>query len=181
LVGIAPVYYVTGNHEWWSENFPSLEERLKETEVQVMRNTVEEIKIGQDRIQMAGIDDPAKERESYAESVTVEENIMNSIKGNEARGDFNILLSHRPELFSLYTQYEFDLVFSGHAHGGQVRLPFVGGLVAPNQGLFPEYSSGIFQVDQTTMIVNRGLGNSMIPLRVFNRPEIVMVTLRREN
>ena len=181
LVQIAPVYYVTGNHEWWSGKFNSLEDKLKDTGVQVMRNTVEEIIIGNDKIQMIGIDDPAKVNESYAERAIAEEDITNSIKGLEEGVDFKILLSHRPELFSLYTQYEFDVVFSGHAHGGQVRIPFIGGLVAPNQGLFPEYSSGMHDVDNTTMIVNRGLGNSIIPLRVFNRPEIVVVTLKRVN
>ena len=181
LVQIAPVYYVTGNHEWWSGKFNSLEDKLKDTGVQVMRNTVEEITIGNDKIQIIGIDDPAKVNESYAERAIAEEDITNSIKGLEEGVNFKILLSHRPELFSLYTQYEFDVVFSGHAHGGQVRIPFVGGLVAPNQGLFPEYSSGMHDVDNTTMIVNRGLGNSIIPLRVFNRPEIVVVTLKRVN
>ena len=163
LVQIAPVYYVTGNHEWWSGKFNSLEDKLKDTGVQVMRNTVEEITIGNDKIQIIGIDDPAKVNESYAERAIAEEDITNSIKGLEEGVNFKILLSHRPELFSLYTQYEFDVVFSGHAHGGQVRIPFVGGLVAPNQGLFPEYSSGMHDVDNTTMIVNRGLGNSIIP------------------
>ena len=181
LVQIAPVYYVTGNHEWWSGRFDSLEDKLKDTGVQVMRNTVEDIIIGNDKIQIIGIDDPAKVNESYVERVIAEEDIANSIKGLEEGVNFKILLSHRPELFSLYTQYEFDIVFAGHAHGGQVRIPFVGGLVAPNQGLFPEYSSGMHDVDNTTMIVNRGLGNSIIPVRVFNRPEIVVVALKRVN
>ncbi len=181
LVQIAPVYYVTGNHEWWSGKFNSLEGKLKDTGVQVMRNTVEEIIIGNDKIQIIGIDDPAKVNESYAERALTEENITNSIKGLEKRENLKILLSHRPELFFLYSEYEFDVVFSGHAHGGQVRIPFIGGLVAPNQGLFPEYYTGMHEVDHTTMIVNRGLGNSIIPLRVLNRPEIVVVTLKREN
>lgn len=181
LVQIAPVYYVTGNHEWWSGKFDSLEDKLKDTGVQVMRNTVEEIIIENDKIQIIGIDDPAKVSESYAERAIAEEDIMNSIKGPEEGVNFKILLSHRPELFSLYIQYEFDIVFAGHAHGGQVRIPFVGGLVAPNQGLFPEYISGMHEVENTTMIVNRGLGNSIIPLRVFNRPEIVVVALNRVN
>ena len=99
----------------------------------------------------------------------------------KAENDFQILLSHRPELLPLYSEYDFDVVFSGHAHGGQFRLPFVGGLIAPDQGLFPEYTSGKYKLDQTTMIVNRGLGNSVIPVRVFNRPEIVVVTLESVN
>ena len=92
--------------------------------------------------------------------------------------EYTILLSHRPELFDLYVETEMDLVFSGHAHGGQFRLPFVGGLVAPNQGFFPKYDAGQFNEENTTMIVSRGVGNSIIPIRFNNRPEIVLVTLR---
>lgn len=177
LVQIAPVYYVTGNHEWWSGKFPSLETTLKDAGVQVMRNTAMEIINGEDTIQIVGIDDPAKINGAYAEQDVVEGAIIDSIKEIEEE-QFTILLSHRPELFSVYRQYEFDVVFSGHAHGGQFRIPFIGGLVAPNQGLFPKYSAGTYTLDQTTMIVNRGLGNSMIPLRIFNRPEIVVATLK---
>jgi len=71
-----------------------------------------------------------------------------------------------------------DLVFAGHAHGGQFRFPFLGGLFAPNQGLFPKYTSGVYTEADTSMVVSRGLSNSIIPVRVFNRPELVVVTLR---
>ncbi|MDQ0233242.1 metallophosphoesterase [Metabacillus malikii] len=177
LVQIAPVYYVTGNHEWWSGNFDTLQDKLTGIGVQVMRNTTEEITIGTDQIIMIGIDDPAYLGESYEERDKTEENIKHSIGENEGEDNFQILLSHRPELFSLYDEYGFDLVFSGHAHGGQFRIPYLGGLIAPNQGFFPKYTSGMHKSDRTTMIVNRGLGNSIIPIRVFNRPEIVVVTL----
>ncbi|WP_449539700.1 metallophosphoesterase [Ferdinandcohnia sp. Marseille-Q9671] len=177
LVQIAPVYYVTGNHERWSGEFDILERKLISIGVNVMRNTREEITIGKDKIQMIGIDDPTYGTESYTERAITEENIMNSIKGIKGKPSFQILLSHRPEMFSLYREYGFDVVFSGHAHGGQFRIPFVGGLIAPDQGLFPTYTSGTYRLDSTTMIVNRGLGNSIIPIRVFNRPEIVVVTL----
>lgn len=93
---------------------------------------------------------------------------------------FQILLSHRPELFDLYADKNIDLIFSGHAHGGQFRIPCVGGLVAPDQGLFPEYTSGAYTQNQSTLIVSRGLGNSIIPIRIFNRPEIVLVILHSE-
>jgi predicted MPP superfamily phosphohydrolase len=93
---------------------------------------------------------------------------------------FQILLCHRPELFEIYARENIDLIFSGHAHGGQVRIPFVGAIVAPDQGFFPKYSSGAYTQNQSTMIVSRGLGNSIIPIRIFNRPEIVVVTLRSE-
>ncbi len=177
LVQVAPVYYVTGNHEWWSGKFDPLEENLKNIGVQVMRNRAEEIAIGTDKIQMIGIDDPVYGVESNVERAKTEESIIHSIEEIEREDYFQILLSHRPEMFSLYREYGFDVVFSGHAHGGQFRIPFVGGLIAPNQGLFPKYTAGKYESDNTTMIVNRGLGNSVIPIRIFNRPEIVVLTL----
>ncbi len=180
LVEIAPVYFVTGNHEWWSRKYDSLEVELKNIGVRVLRNTVEEISNGKDKIQIIGIDDPAKASGYYTEQEIVEELILNSIQQVEVDNGFEILLSHRPELLSLYSQFQIDMVFSGHAHGGQFGIPMIGGLVAPNQGLFPEYYSGKYILEDTTMIVNRGLGNSIIPLRLFNRPEIVVLTLITE-
>ncbi|WP_420490569.1 metallophosphoesterase [Neobacillus niacini] len=177
LVQVAPVFYVTGNHEWWSGKFNTLEDKLKNIGVQLLRNTAEEITIGTDKIQIIGIDDPSNVEETYVERAKTEENITNSIEEIEGEDNFQILLSHRPEMVSLYSEYGFDVVFSGHAHGGQFRIPFVGGLIAPDQGLFPQYTSGKYKSDNTTMIVNRGLGNSIIPIRVFNLPEIVVVTL----
>ncbi|MCY8235262.1 metallophosphoesterase [Priestia endophytica] len=170
LVEIAPTYFVTGNHEWWSGNFHSLESKLNDIGVHVMRNTADVITMGGSKAYIVGIDDPAQGIDSY-------EAITRSAKGLKEE-PFKILLAHRPEMFSLYVENKFDLVFSGHAHGGQVRMPFVGGLIAPNQGWFPKYTAGKYTSDNTTMIVNRGLGNSVIPLRIFNRPEIVAVTLR---
>ena len=90
---------------------------------------------------------------------------------------YTILLSHRPELFETYMDGGIDLVFSGHAHGGQFRLPFIGGLVAPNQGMFPKYDAGLYTDGGTSMVVSRGIGNSIIPFRFNNRPEIVLVEL----
>lgn len=180
LVHVAPVYYVTGNHEWASGQFETLENQLEEIGVQVMRNKAEDIVIGTDRIQLIGIDDPANAGGSEAQRIKIEENITASMKGNNEENHFQILLSHRPEMFSLYQDYGFDIVFSGHAHGGQIRMPFVGGLIAPNQGFLPDYTSGKHHANHATMVVNRGLGNSVFPLRIFNRPEIVVVTLTSE-
>ncbi len=176
LVQIAPVYFVTGNHEWKSGKYEVLEGKLKESGVQVLRNEAVEITHKNDKINILGIDDPTIVNDSYDEKASTEAAINQSIYSLE-KGGFNILLSHRPEMFSLYKQNKIDLVFSGHAHGGQVRLPFIGGLIAPNQGFFPKFTSGTHTSENTTMIVNRGLGNSIIPLRIFNRPEIVVVTL----
>ena len=90
---------------------------------------------------------------------------------------FTLLLSHRPELFEVYVDSNVDLVLSGHAHGGQFRLPLIGGLAAPNQGLFPEYDSGLYTEGNTNMIVSRGIGNSIVPFRFNNRPEVILIEL----
>ncbi|MBM7619678.1 putative MPP superfamily phosphohydrolase [Bacillus tianshenii] len=177
LIQIAPVYFVTGNHEWWSGKFSSLEESLLDIGVKVMRNTADSITLGNESIQIIGIDDPALAGDGIDERSITEEAIINAMEG-VGEGRFNILLSHRPELFSLYSKYSIDVVLSGHAHGGQFRMPFVGGLIAPNQGLFPKFTAGKHVSENTAMIVNRGLGNSIIPLRIFNRPEIVVLTLK---
>ncbi|PAF20648.1 phosphoesterase [Terribacillus saccharophilus] len=178
LIHIAPIYFVTGNHEWWSGKFDILEKELNDIGVKVLRNTNDVITKGQEKIQIIGIDDPAYVNDSYPERSITEEAIENSVEGME--GDyFKILLSHRPEFLSIYSKYGIDVVFSGHAHGGQVRIPFVGGLVAPNQGFLPKYTAGKHDLDNTSMFVNRGLGNSIIPLRIFNRPEIIVLTLSR--
>ena len=124
-----------------------------------------------------GIGDPSfQEDYLFGDSESVARQAIEH-QQNESDG-YTILLYHRPELFDLYVDTEMDLVFSGHAHGGQFRLPFVGGLVAPNQGFFPKYDAGQFTEENTTMIVSRGVGNSIIPIRFNNRPEIVLVTLR---
>ena len=95
-------------------------------------------------------------------------------------GGYTILLSHRPELFETYVGSGIDMVFAGHAHGGQFRLQFIGGMVAPNQGLFPKYDAGLYTDGSTNMVVSRGIGNSIIPLRFNNRPESVLVELNAE-
>ena len=130
-----------------------------------------------EKISISGIDDPdfaIKTNKSPASHMS-EENLKEvcSFDG------YNILLSHRPEYFENYVDSEIDLVLSGHAHGGQVRLPFAGGIVAPDQGFFPDYDSGLYSKDKTYMSVSRGIGNSVIPIRVNNRPEIVVITLEK--
>lgn len=181
LVQIAPVYYATGNHEWKSGKYNSLETELKKTGVHVMRNSYKEILNGKNKIFLLGIDDPANKDRLYSEQLITEKRISKLNKKINSESDIKILLSHRPELLSLYSKYNINLVFTGHAHGGQFRIPFVGGLIAPNQGLFPKYTSGEYTKNNTTMIVNRGLGNSIIPIRIFNQPEIVILTFNKEN
>lgn len=181
LKKVAPIYFVTGNHEAWSGKFASLEEKLIGRGVKVLRNEKDFINRGESEIEVVGIDDPAFHTRGYSESYkdysVVEEQLSRILPDSE---NFSILLSHRPELFPLYADKGVDLSFTGHAHGGQVILPLVGGLVAPNQGFFPKYYRGKYEIGDCIMILNAGLGNSIVPQRIFNRPEIVSVTLGRK-
>ena len=174
---ISPVYYVSGNHEARVGEYEDLKMGLVEVGVVVLENDKVQITQEGESITLMGIDDPSF-RESYlfGDAEGVSRKAIEDLQ-NESDG-YTILLSHRPELFDLYVETGMDLVFSGHAHGGQFRLPFLGGLVAPNQGFFPKYDAGQFAEENTTMIVSRGVGNSIIPIRFNNRPEIVLVTLR---
>lgn len=172
---IAPVYYVTGNHESRLD-FDEVEPRLIAAGARVLRNEAEYIEHGGERIRLAGIDDPSFIRTGG----TAEERAAAELEQlGDGDGTFTVLLAHRPELVEVYAEYGAGLVLSGHAHGGQVRLPLLGGLYAPGQGLLPEYDSGLYSLGETQMVVSRGLGNSVAPLRVNNRPELVIVTLSR--
>lgn len=166
-----PVYYVTGNHESRVREYNELESKLIENGVNVLKN--ESVKIEKDGsfINIIGVDDP-----SFGMSAN---DIFHTVSELKTDG-YDVLLSHRPELFETYCESGAELVLCGHAHGGQVRIPFAGGLVAPNQGLFPEYTAGSYKSGSTEMIVSRGLGNSIIPLRVNNPPELVVITLSGE-
>jgi predicted MPP superfamily phosphohydrolase len=176
-VKIAPVYYVSGNHEAWSGDFPLIKKSLVEAGVNVLDDISVELTKGKTSIDIIGLSDPDFLTSDYIEGTNTSKTIE-QLKQWVMGKNFKILLSHRPELFDLYSENSMDLVFTGHAHGGQIRIPFIGGLIAPDQGIFPKYSSGSYSKDSTTMFVSRGLGNSIFPVRVFNRPEIVVVTLR---
>ena len=175
LTEIAPCYYVTGNHEAWiDEQYYELEKGLIGENVVILHDDVIQLIKDSETIQIAGLDDPDfTERDTYIQDSMAQTKISNLSLSDE----YCILLSHRPELFEEYVSEEVDLVLSGHAHGGQFRVPFVGGIIAPDQGLFPEFDAGKYSKNHTTMIVSRGIGNSIIPVRINNRPEIVIVEL----
>jgi len=178
-VEMAPVYYVSGNHEAWSGRFSEIEERLIETGVKIIDDSETEIRRGNSSIKLLGLSDPDFLTSDYIDGTDtskLEENLIRLSEGEELK----ILLSHRPEIFELYSDNNIDMIFSGHAHGGQIRLPFIGGLIAPDQGLFPKYTAGSYTSNTSTMYVSRGLGNSLFPVRVFNRPEIISVTLKSD-
>lgn len=176
-VKIAPCYYVTGNHEARVSEYDDLKNGLTELGIIILED--ERIYLDQngETITLICINDPSfKSDYLFGDSETVVETHLQELM-NES-DSFTLLLSHRPELFEIYVNNEVDLVLSGHAHGGQFRLPFVGGLVAPNQGLFPKYDAGLYTEENTNMIVSRGIGNSILPFRFNNRPEVILIELQ---
>ncbi len=180
LKPIAPIYYVTGNHESRIPEYSDLREILEKNGVEVLDGRNVSVEKDGETINLTGIDDAT----FFGSGMLSEREIIFTQKLKELAKDkgenFGILLSHRPELIDIYADCGFDLAFTGHAHGGQIRLPFVGGVLTPNQGLFPEYDAGEFKKDGLTMIVSRGLGNSVFPFRIGNRPDIVLCELKGE-
>lgn len=176
-VQIAPCYYVAGNHE---QRVPDAYEKLidafEEIGIVVLDNKAVTVERAGQSINVLGVSDPGFETDYlFGDTEGVLNHYLSELMTDKE--SFNLLLSHRPELFELYERHDVDLVLTGHAHGGQFRLPFVGGLYAPNQWLFPEYDAGLYTEDNTNMIVSRGIGNSLFPFRFNNRPEVVLVTL----
>ena len=173
-VKIAPTYYVSGNHEAWllPEEYTSLKEGLTEKGVSVLENESLDIEHDGDFITLIGVIDPdfGSDYGEYGLAAALEELTQDS-------EHYTVLLSHRPEFFELYRDYGINLVLSGHTHAGQIRLPFIGAVMAPGQGIFPKYDKCIFNEGDTTMIVSAGLGNSVIPFRLFNRAELNIITL----
>ena len=173
---IAPCYYVTGNHEARVSEYDELKAGLTEQGVIILEDKCIGLDKSEETISLLGVNDPSFQTDYlFGDSETVMQSKLQEIINEE--DTYTILLSHRPELFEVYTESKVDLVLSGHAHGGQFRLPFVGGLVAPNQGLFPKYDSGLYTEENTNMIVSKGIGNSILPFRFNNRPEVILVEL----
>ena len=176
---IAPCYYVSGNHEARVNEYEELKTGLISAGVIILDDTQTEISIEEQTITLIGVNDPSFQTDYlFGDSETV---INSKLTELHTDGEvFTILLSHRPELFDTYADHDVDLVLSGHAHGGQFRLPFIGGVVAPNQGLFPEYDAGVYTDGNTNMLVSRGVGNSILPFRINNRPEVILIELQTE-
>lgn len=166
IVKICPVYYVTGNHEYWldTSEYEKLMDGLASAGVIILDDQVVEISRGDVKFRLVGLDDKSL---AYG--------TLEALLSDEK--ELTVVLAHEPQYLARYAGTGVDLVLSGHAHGGQFRLPFVGGIVAPDQGFLPEYTAGEYYMNGTEMIVSRGLGNSVIPVRLFNYPEIVCVEL----
>lgn len=176
-IEIAPCYYVTGNHEDRVQDYDKLESGLKALGVTVLRDENVKLKRDNGEINLIGIDDPMFTLPYGDSNEGARAVIYESLKYLIDSEAYNLVLCHRPEAFEEYCELKADLVLCGHAHGGQIRLPIIGGLYAPNQGAFPEYEAGLFTNGATTMIVSRGIGNNLFPPRMNNPPEIVMITL----
>ena len=187
IVKRCPVYYVTGNHEYWLEasEYDELMSGLAGAGAVILDDQVVEISRGDAKFRLVGLDDRSLS-DGTLEALFSDESIGHDQAGqkeetadneNSEKKEFTVVLAHEPQYLARYASAGVDLVLSGHAHGGQFRLPFVGGIVAPDQGFLPEYTAGEYYMDGTEMIVSRGLGNSVIPVRLFNYPEIVCVEL----
>lgn len=188
LTGLAPVYWVYGNHEMMLLDDPEhnrFKTALEEMGVTLLHQRVVSLTRDGMSVTLAGIQDPATlyKNPDYANLPGTAEKMkamLDDTLGGLNPEAFTILLSHRPEYFALYQSYAVDLVLTGHAHGGQIRLPLIGGLYAPGQGWFPRYTSGVHRAGRLSMVVSRGLGNSILPLRIFDPPELVTVILERQ-
>ena len=201
LLDIADVYFVYGNHEMMLLDDPEnnvFKTSLENMGVKILNNKIDYINIGDKKIQITGIQDPATLYKDKKYAYVGENNqdkvrqIINDLRlnkkdnseinnnnNNETNNEelYNIVLSHRPEYFEMYSEYDIDLLLSGHTHGGVVVLPFIGGIYAHPQGWFPKYTSGIYEKDNFKMIIGRGIGYSGIKVRIFNPPEINEIIL----
>ena len=176
LVKIAPVYYVRGNHEARIENTDSITAVLESMGVTVMENRKMALEKNGDFVTLIGAKDPrfyhsGKKGENGAGQFR-----QRLSKLTENDNTFKLLLSHRPEFIHTYRNNRIDLALTGHAHGGQFGIPFTDcGVFVPNQGVFPPYAAGMKKMDNTTVVISRGIGNSGFPFRLFNRPEVVII------
>lgn len=179
LAVIAPCYFVSGNHELrLPEEYNKLKTMLNRLNILDLNNKKVKLIRNEEKITLVGVEDYNFFKAE--DELNHRENFKNKLKELYSKDNFNILLSHRPEKLSVYAETNYDLVFSGHAHGGQWQIPFVGGLFSPSQGFFPKYISGVYKEKNTSLVVSQGLGNSSFPIRINNQIELVLVTLKKE-
>ncbi len=178
LSEIAPTYFVTGNHDVKAVGREELLAGFEKCGVETLKNKKVILEKDGEKISLMGIDDPKFLDDTM--SGNDRENTEKALKklAEKSGESFKILLAHRPEMIDIYSALEIDLVLSGHAHGGQINIPGKGGIIAPGQGWFPDFYEGLYEVGETQMIVNRGLGNSAFPFRINNKPEIIIAELK---
>lgn len=181
----APTYYILGNHENRLKNQNEFIKKIKNSGIKLLINEIESKNIKGNNFNILGINENQGSYQNYIERRLGKysyKNYSELFNKLEEKSGVKIVLSHYPENFSLigeasYNKYNFDIMFSGHAHGGQFIIPFIGGLYAPGQGIFPKYFSGLYE-EKNSLIVSRGLGPSRFPLRLFNRPEIILLEVK---
>lgn len=171
LAGIAPTYYVTGNHEWVRKDTEALLDRIAQCGVTVLRNDYEVLERDGQSIVLAGAEDPNGYRDMETPAHLVER-----IRANQGQDAYVVMLYHRNNSLDLWSELGTDLVLAGHGHGGVIRLPFVGGLLGVDRRLFPDDCEGLYTQGRTTLAVSRGLGGA----RLWNRPHLPTVVLTRE-
>ncbi len=166
---IAPTYYITGNHEKGTDEYEFVRKKIIEEEIFLLEDKVVEVEKNGESISIIGLD-----------ADSIQSNVLEQLISQTDESDLRVLLAHNPEEIAYYSECGADIAFCGHAHGGQIRLPFTQGLYAPDQGILPEYTAGAHDYGNMTEYISRGIGNSGFPWRIFNRPEIVCVTLHHE-
>ena len=166
-----PCFYVTGNHEFWSGEIEIIKEMFLENNIKILEGKAEAIS----SITICGVDDPEIGEEAFFKQIE-------TASSEASPNSFIVFMSHRPEYIDIYKKYNFDLILSGHAHGGQWRIPYLlNGFYAPNQGFFPKYAGGNYSIDDKTFIVGRGLAKWTVSIpRIFNPPELVVIDLEPE-
>lgn len=172
LTELAPVYYVTGNHEWAAGHVNTMMEYCSELGIKALRNEYVLLQEGEDSLILAGIDDP----NGYADQKTPQELMLEILRD---QGDApTLLLSHRPDDTRDFWTMGYDLVLSGHVHGGVVQIPKVGGLIAPSRELLPEFSKGLYTDGGSALVVSAGLAGNVMPPRLFNPLHLPIVVLK---
>lgn len=168
LAELYPVYYVTGNHEYWLDEGDRrrLFEEMEQAGAVLLFNEAVTVNASGGTFDLIGLDDKS-----------LADDTLKALLSECDSETLNIVLAHEPQYIEKYAVTDADLVLCGHAHGGQFILPLIGPVVAPDQGLFPQYTSGAYRMEDMTMFVSRGLGNSIIPVRLFNYPEVVYIDL----
>ena len=178
LAIIAPCYFVSGNHELrLPKEYAELKNIMKKLNITYVHNSNLLITKNNESLNLVGVEDYNFFKNK--DKLNHRANFIKTLEELYSSNHFNILLSHRPEKFPIYAEAKYELIFSGHAHGGQWRLPFVGGIFSPSQGFFPKYTNGNYVLKNSTMIVSQGLGNSSFPIRINNRIELVLATLKK--
>ena len=174
LCAIAPVYYVTGNHEWRVPGLRGILAQMRACGVTVLQDDWRVLRRGEDALVLAGTDDPCgpAERKTPAELIA-------DIRADAGEAAFLLLLAHRNDQLPQWSALGVQAVLAGHCHGGVVRLPFVGGLLGTDRRLFPAWDAGLYRQGETALYVSRGLGYTNVHFRLFNRPEVAVIVLRR--